>query len=453
MDRIAARNIVRRVLLATLSNREETPALPKKASLPTGGLLIGLDMLARAQFLEGLAGKPFNSISSPAGSSKARAKKVIEKILHLIDPTLDLNSEGLNVWTSEEGSSGLYKSAWLGANRALGRTHGPTGPGFEATDVLTANMLRYLDDPSEEAEMSESALEEFAETASLEEKLETLKGQEKALRDAALRDAAEAGNFFWVAGKKSQSSQAKILSGEIGVDRLGGLTARYAFNYSSNMASKMETQQKALAAALRIQMIPGETRKDFDLGELTPTGWGYIIQEVLANPDHHFSQEVFDWMLDDVKFHPNLNDKEKQVMTAYVRAVIDGRLSGFLSTEGTSAGRGSDRGFVEDYNRRNPDAAITPNYFGVVKNKYLGKDGAEISKRLHDEAPGWKLDAEDFLFLMNAQKGRGKFAALKVAAEEALLRSKVIRLAHRNPELRSVLIPLLKAGEGLEAGR
>lgn len=480
MDRIAARNIVRRVLFAMIAKHQANQApLPKKASLPTGNVLTGLDMLARAQFLEGLAGKPFGSISSKAGGGRPVAKKVIGKLLLLLDPTLNpadlepkhekevekipagpgMTGSKLNEWVSDAGASGLYRSAWLGANRALARTRGPTGSGLEATDVLTANMLRFIDPSSGEPAMDEAALEEFAQSASMGEKQEVLENQEKALRDGVLEEAANMGNFFWMAGKKMQAAKAKILSEDIGIDRLGGIVARYAFNDASKLVEKLETESRALARALKLDMLPGanEERADFDLGELTPTGWGYVIQAVLGDPNSHFSQEVFDWMLDDVKFHPSLNDKEKQVMTAYVQAVIDGRLSGFMSAEGASAGRGADRGFIEDYNRRNPDATITPNYFGVVKNKYLGKDGAEVAKRLHDEAPEWKLDAEDQLFLMNAQKGRGKFAAQKFAAEERALRSKIIRLAHQNPAMRPHLLPLLvrtAAGEeGTLAGR
>jgi hypothetical protein len=508
MDRIAARKIIRRVLLAMLAQHTAGPSVQTKtASLPTGGLLIALDMFARAQFLEGLAGKTFNSVSAPAGRGRAAAKKVIEKLLLHLDPTINpadlepkqekavgkvpagIGATGakLQEWVSDQGSSGLYKAAWLGANKVLSRggtktprslwkpqapgpvtylkggpqkvASGDVGMSLEPGDILSANMLRFIS-PAEEPKLSEGELDEMSASASMEEKLEALESQEGAIKEEALSEAANSGNFFWMAGKSVQGKKDKILGGDISIDRLGGIVARYAANATANVVDKMATESRALARALSVQMLPGvdEERTDFDLGELTPTGWGYVIQAVLGDPDQNFSQEVFDWMRDDVKFHPTLNDKEKQVMTAYIEAVIDGRLSGFMSTSGASAGRGADKGFVDDYNARNPDATVTPNYFGVVKLKYLGKDGVEVAKRLRDEAPEWKLNAEDQLFLMNAQQGRGRFAAQKRTAEEEVnLRSKLIRLAHANPAMRPHLLPLISRtaedNEGPLAGR
>ena len=142
-------------------------------------------------------------------------------------------------------------------------------------------------------------------------------------------------------------------------------------------------------------------------------------------------------MLDDVRFHPTLNDKEKRVMEMYVRSASRGILKGL------DTGSGPDKGFLDAYNRQNPtEAPISPGYFKLVKNKYLGTGGAEVSKRLREEAPSWKLEAEDFLFIMNAQQGRGKFAR-QTRGSDASLRSRVIRLASENPSLRPHLLPLL----------
>lgn len=548
MNRIEAKNAIRRVM--------------KRASLPTGNLLTGLDMLARAQFLEGLANKQFNTISVRAGASLSAAQATIKKLLIIIEPTLnpsDLevvsfgktasrnpNLGGLNfskfkreyfgplkvdssdqmsawndfvnnfdgtldeyieanppssyegfsgpsykpapttgvpesfqgarlgAWVDKEGSSGLYKAAWLGANRALSRSSGlgarprPPAPGvrldprtrepigvlppsgrtpkrasvglaLEANDILSANMLRYIDPLAEEALMDEDTLEEVAQTASPEEVGEILDGQEKAIRDSALQQVAQEGNFFWMAGRKLRSSADQILRGEITIDDIGGIVARYAYNLTRGAVAAMETEAQNLYRAMKSEMMPGagEDRLDFDLSSLSPTNWNYIIQEVLADPDHPFSQEVFNWMLDDVRFHPTLNDKEKRVMDMYVRSASRGILKDLDS------GSGADKGFLDAYNRQTPtEAPITPGYFKNVKNKYLGTGGAEVSKRLREEAPSWKLDAEDFLFIMNAQKGRGKFAR-QTGDSDASLRSGLIRLASENPSLRRHLLPLL----------
>lgn len=549
MNRIEARNAIRRVM--------------KRASLPTGSLLTGLDMLARAQFLEGLANKQFNSISARAGSSLSAAEDTIKRLLLIVEPTLNPadfavvgsgktasrnpNVEGLNfskfkreyfgplkvdssdemsawndfvnnfdgtldeyieanppssyeggslgsryktvpttrepgsfqgarlsAWVDKEGSSGLYKAAWLGANRALSRSSGPralpraplpgvrldprtrspigplppsgrtpkrasVGLALEANDILSANMLRYIDPQAEEAQMDEVTLEEVAQTATPEEANEIIVGQEKAIRDSALQQVAQEGNFFWMAGRKLRGSADRILRGEITIDDIGGIVARYAYNLTRSAVSVLETEAQKLYKAMKSEMLPGagEDRLDFDLSSLSPTNWNYIIQEVLADPDHHFSQEVFNWMLDDVRFHPTLNDKEKRVMEMYVRSASRGILKGL------DTGSGPDKGFLDAYNRQNPtEAPISPGYFKLVKNKYLGTGGAEVSKRLREEAPSWKLEAEDFLFIMNAQQGRGKFAR-QTRGSDASLRSRVIRLASENPSLRPHLLPLL----------
>lgn len=479
MDRTAARMIVRRVLLAMIQQQ-------RTASLPTGTLLVGLDMLARAQFLEGLAGRAFNSVSAPAGSSKGAALKVIKKLLLILDPTINVDSPDLDKWTSTEGASGLYKAAWLGANKVLTRSTVKrpkelwkgTAPGaavkidpktwsrppsskkaadvgmaLEPGDILTANMLRYID-PAGEPKLSEDELAEMADTASMEEKLEVLEGQEGAIKEEALAEAANSGNFFWMAGKKAQQQKDNILSGDVTIDRLGGIVARYAANSTANVVAKMATEARKFAEALRVQALPGadEDRVDFDLGELPPQGWGYIIQAVLADPTSDFSAQVFNWMKDDLQV-TNLTDRQKMVMDAYFDAVIDGRLTDLKT----------DAGFVEDFNRRNPDAKTSPADLANIKSQYFGTatfSGAKggntpVVKRLMQDAPQWKLDAEDMLFLMNAQQGRGKFASQRRTAADRALRSTLIRLAHEQPALRPHLLPLLKqAGEdGVTSGR
>jgi hypothetical protein len=435
----------------------------RRASLPSGSLLVGLDMLARAQFLEGLAGKQFNSVSAPAGSGKAAAQKVIIKLLQILDPAIDVTRGSVHKWVSDEGSSGLYRAAWLGANKILSRATAkpgdlwkglPSGPAVkidpktwvrpfsskkagvgvsvEPEDILAANMIRYIP-PAGTPKLSESEIENLAETASMDEKQEILESQESAIKEDALSEAANIGNFFWTAGKRYQPQKDRILSGDISVDDIGGSVAKYAANAAIDVTDKMKTEARKLARALRVQMLPGATEEgDFDLGELTPEGWSYIIQEVLADPMNDFSFKVFGWMQDDVE-HADLSERERHIMKAYVDAVMDGRMTDLQS----------DRAFIEEYNRLFPYSSITPSYLSVVKNKYLGKGGEAIATRLRRDAPQWKLDAEDFLFLMNAQRGRGRFASQRRTAADRALRSTLIRLAHEQPALRPHLLPLL----------
>jgi len=473
MDRTAARMIIRRVLTAMLYQKR-LAGVKKQAGLPTGDMMIGLDALARAQFLEGLAGKAFNSVSAPAGRGKSAAGAVIKKILLILDPTLDVDSPDVRQWVSMEGSSGLYKAAWLGANKVLSRSGvkrpkelfkenmpvapvkylkgGPRTPKtadavgmeFEPEDVLSANMLQFID-PGDTPKMSEGEIEELA-SASMEEKMEALEGQESAIRAEALSEAAAAGNFFWTAGKSVQAKKEAILSGKISIDRLGGIVARYATNAALNVVKHANAEARALAKMMGLQAIPGteDERAEFDLGTLSEDGWGYVIQAILADPSSDFAAQVFNWMKDDVKTS-KLSDREQVIMEAYIDAVIDGRLSSLQS----------DAAFADDFKRSNPALTTSAADVGNIKSKYLGKGGAEVAKRLKQDAPQFLLDAEDTLFLMNAQKGRGRFASRGRTAAERALRSQVIRLAHQNPALRPHLLPLLKrsAEEGPEAGR
>ena len=431
MNRIAFRNFVLAMLHATQQRR---------ASLPTGTILTGLDMLARAQYLEGLLGERFNTRSRAAGSSIARAQLAINQMLQEIYPQINLASDGAEMWNTAAGATGLYRSAWQGANKIFSKTQSAAiGRPVEASDLLSANMLKFLETPSSSPDLSADEIEDIADTATPSEKEEVLERQMDAAKDYIIGDVAtETGNFFWSAGFSNRKRAVSIVNGDVTMDRLGGQVARFAMNAAIKVIAKLNTESRAFARALKIDMLPGEGESgDFDLSSVNEYGWAYLVQHVLSDPLSEFSADMLNWMLSDIKYS-DMTPLEKSVMTAYVERIVEGRP---MST---------DPDFAEEYNaeiagglRDRPLGSTKPlrgPTVAVIRSRYL----KEVGKRLHADMPQFLRDAENQLYLMNVMRGRirGKGASLKRASDRNL-RSSLIRLAHQNPPLRPYLFPIL----------
>jgi hypothetical protein len=408
-----------------------TAFIKRNASLPTGSLLYMLDLLSRCQFMEGLAHIKFNTISARASTSKGNLIKAIGLLMQKVDPTADPST---SVWT-QDGSSGLYKSAWLGANRIFSKTQSSaTGVPLEATDLLSANMLQSLEHKPEEA-MTPDELAVAIEGESDEKKKAILQQQQQAIHDLAIADAALGkGNFFYEAGKRFYPKREGIVRGEITVDDVGGLVARYAMNAAINAVDKRNTESKAQAKALKSEMLPsGDETGDFALDSLDMRGWNVITQFVGANPYHPFSQLLVDWMGDALAY-TEMSPGKKAVIVPYINAVLNGEVT-------------DDKSYAKSI-------GLDPSYFAQIKKEFT--EGAYLLFK--KDPPDFINEAENAVFLLNAQKGRGRFAKespMHRTAAETILRSKLIRLAYAKPEFRAQLLPLLKqaAGEGPEAGR
>ena len=397
----------------------------KTASFPKGDILTGMDMLCRAQFLEGLAGVTFNTKSKAAGTNKAAAAGAIKNLLLTIDPTLNLKSAGAAQWTTSEGSTGLYKAAWLGANKGVKRTQGAIGTPLEASDVLSANMLRFIDNTPVVEKMTPEELEAVAETAVDDAKKQNiLDGQLKAALDFVLEEVATGyGNFFWMAGKSHMFHAESIVRGEVAIKQLESTVARYAMNLASQTMLKLRTEAKKLALALRIGELPGagEDRANFDATSMNMSGWDGIVQRVLADPTHPFSVDFFNWLMNDVLAYADLTENETTIFRPYLEMVIDGNAPPQDNTYAKSIGK-------------------SPAYFAEIKKKFLD----EAFKLFKRDPPDFLNDAENTIFLLNAQQGRGRFAGQATQSSGTKLLASLIRLAHANPELRPHLLPLLK---------
>lgn len=433
----------------------------KYASLPTGSLLTMLDLLARAQFMEALSGKRFNTVSARAAGSKQRLSQAIGKMMMDIDPTFNpfpvetTSPDGKSYWTqpsawvNDEGSSGLYKAAWLGANRVFAKTQSSsTGVPLEATDLLSANMVQSLEGRGEGV-LSPDELAELMESGSDEHQKDIIQKQLEAINNLAIQDAAIGhGNFFFEAGKRFKPKADKIISGQIGIDDVGGAVALYAKNAAINAVKARNAELRIQDQALRQEMAPAEGEAgEFDLDTLTPIGWNFIIQEVLADPSHEFSKKLFGWMVDDLDMAVAdglLTENEQVALRVYFEEMRLGRPIGDIAS------------FVARLNATVTESGWKPVSRTNFQN-YLRKYMAVAGKRLAKNPPKFYTDASDYVFLINAQKGRGKFAST-----DQELRSKVIRLAHAQPELRPYLLPLVRkaqpvvkkaSDEGALAGR
>jgi hypothetical protein len=142
---------------------------------------------------------------------------------------------------------------------------------------------------------------------------------------------------------------------------------------------------------------------------------------------------MIDWITDDINLaimEGTLDEDEGAVIRVYIDDFVRSN-AGMME---------SASGFVRYFNQTNLlGLEISPQKFDYLWKKYLKR----VHKRLSDDPPKWFTDLSDVVFLDAAQRGRGKFARNKAAAERKL-RNRLIRLAHTNPALRPHLLPLLK---------
>ena len=355
------------------------------ASLPSGSLLTHLDMLARAQFLEGMTGHPWGTVANRASSGGIPGlTRAISKMLLQVDPVM--NPAG-STWTVK-GSTGLFKAAW-GAANAVVRMYG-----LDASDVIAEDMAEAL--------------------------METAKG-----------------SLFFLAGKAFHEKAADIASGAIEIGELAPRITRYAKNLAINVVNHKKVMDKADANAVAEGMLPGvfqtengqfEEVGDFDADTMSTGSWGSIVAAVLANPREAISQKVFDWLRDWVDGTSRLTELEKSIVSAYLTD---------LSTVGSGW---SFTQLAADFN-------VSKGFISQLMSPETGRFPTLVAQVLKTDRPAFLDDLDNMRELANlARGGAGAWKAAsanKVAAEEKILRAKLIRLASTNPELRPHLLPLL----------
>jgi hypothetical protein len=316
-----------------------------------------LDELARAHFLEGVAGVRFNSVAGHGRPSAA-----IAKLLVLIspDPTID---PVRTPWASEWMKPAMvYKRAWEAANRVV------AAKGLNGEDVLQRSLMDGL--------------------------------------------ATGKGNYFYLAGKQFKAEG--LVSGQVTPEDAGGRAAAYAINGAKNLL-KRETSRK------RYETESAGDDEVFELGTVTPKNWDSVIEYVYTEPTSPFSQDFFSWLkglMGVIKFTAG----EKAAFAPYLDMIIAGNAP-------------SDEDYAGSIGMARPQ-------FSAVKKKFRD----ESFKLFQRNPPAFLRDADDQITFMNVAQGKVAMARNITAAEKAL-RSKIIRLAHSNPELRPHLIPLLKQAD------
>lgn len=228
-------------------NPRGEPSEPSKQGLPPMSIMAGMDVLGRAQFMEGLSGHPWGTKANKASSGGSSSLiQAIAKMMLEIDPT---SSPMDTIWT-ERGVTGMYRIPWMAASRVLQPF------GLDANDVLSVDMTNALAD--------------------------NIKG-----------------SFYYEAGRNYADEAQGIISGEIGVMDVAKRVAFYAKRAAISFSRKKQVQDKAQAEAVAIGMLPGAGEEgDFDLADLGFSGWSAIISAVLASPRAPISQELFDWLLE-----------------------------------------------------------------------------------------------------------------------------------------------------------
>ena len=380
------------------SKRNVQAFLTHLASLPTGSVLGYLELMAKAQFMEGLTGRVFNSVTGRAKGGPRPLMVAIGKMMLDVDPLVDPTQ---SAWTNQ--GSGMYRTAWGVANAV-------TKPfGLEASDVLAEDMVRALTSGA----------------------------------DAVEDGANPRGSLFWLAGKSFKEKAADIVSGNIEISDLLGRIKLYAKNLAINFAKHKKVQDKADANAVAEGMLPGVIQTedgqqyetgDFNADSMSTGSWGSIVAAILANPRDPLSQEAFEWMLDWVENTSQLTDLEKRVVTTYLTE---------LSTSGSST----------TYDELASDFGVSPGFISQLmstptkKNPTnMGRFPSLLSGVLQRERPPFLNDLDNLRDLSNLARGGAgawKFAANDRTAAEKALRAKLIRLAHEVPSLRPHVLPLL----------
>lgn len=386
------------------SRRNVKAFLIHLASLPSGSVLGYLEVMAKAQFLEGMTGHVFNTVVGRSAKGGLRALQgAIAKMMLEVDPMSDPTK---SPWV-RTGSS-MYKTAWFAAQSV-------TKPyALEASDVLAEDMVRAL-------------------------------GGGDAVEDGA----SPRGSLFWLAGKAFRDKGADIVSGAIEINDLLGRVKAYAKNLAINFVKHKKVQDKADANAVAEGMLPGVIQTesgeqyeqgDFDADTMSMGSWGSIIAAVLANPREPISQEVFDWLREWVDETARLTDLEKRIVGTYLTE---------LATSGTST---SSTQLAADF-------GVSKGFISQLMSPETGRFPTLVAQVLKSERPSFLDDLDNIRELAALARGGGgawkAASANKVAAAEKALRSKLIRLASEKPELRPVLLPLIKQAdeEAILAGR
>jgi len=250
------------------------------------GVFDEMDVLARAQFLEGyLRIRPFGKIR---GSTSKSA--LLTTISHMMVEA-GANSEE---WASKH-DTGLYRSTFLSVNKAIRSQRGERTT--EASDLLQS-MMGLSGWENEEGE-----------------KLE-LGGQSP----------------FWTAGKYARAKDSDWLAKGMLPNEAAGLAVKLAFRRALDV---LRTERDRARARMENESEIADSTMSG--GESDEADWGMVLDTVFGNPTHPVAKKFFDWLYSRI---PMIMPKVSgAVMLQYLDILRAGTVS-FSGTGQSGAGGG-----------------------------------------------------------------------------------------------------------------
>ena len=228
--------------------------------------------------------------------------------------------------------------------------------------------------------------------------------QEEMSRDDTL------GSIFYAVGKGTAKTRAaKVVSGDYLPEVAAVLARKYAVRRALDAVQKISNRG-------RIEQERGGDVVEQTMGpEPDENGWATIIKNLLTDPENPIAKDFFTWVRSYAR-----DTIKSPVLVAYLDNILNG---GDKSNEELALELGV------------PEPSLNR-----AKREFFKNIGKQLSEKKVNSPEILNLlsDAQSLAPLLKGTSWRG------LNASEKTLRSKVIRLAHENPELRPHLIPLLK---------
>ena len=325
--------------------------------LKVAGVFDEMDVLARAQFMEGYLGlRPFQKIRGANG--KPALLKAIASMMNEVGATSE-------EWVSR-GDTGLYRANYMTINSMLKSQTGERT--MEAGDVLQSMMgLSGWED--EEGEAIE------------------LGGKSP----------------FWLAGKYAAGKDKDWLANGMTPSQAVGNTI--VFSKRRTVDVLRQERDRMRKRRENEDQIYDETMS----GEESGGGdWGTIIDAVFSNPEHALSKKFFAWLAKRIPMILSANTAE--IMTQYLEILKSGQVS-FKGTGAAGAG-GGDSGIAKILN-------LTPQALFKAKAQFVDKMSEYIESH-PGEQQGLRDIFEDASFLRDLFRGQVRAAAHRKAIAKAL---------------------------------
>lgn len=254
------------------------------------GVFDEMDVLARAQFLEGfLRVRPFARIRGAVG--KSQLLKIIGQMLS----ELGAGPSAVSEWTSK-GDTGLYRSTFMSVNKALRSSHSRS---TDASDLLQSMMglMGWEDESGEVLELGGKSP-------------------------------------FWLAGKYAAEKNGNWLAEGMKPLDATGLTVRLAYRRALDVI-----KAEANYARKHVENVGDILEETMGGGASDPDSadWGSVLDAIFSNPDHAMSRKFFSWL--DRKVFTILPPAMASAISKYLELLRTGAVQ-FKGTGSSGAGGG-----------------------------------------------------------------------------------------------------------------